>query len=86
MNAGTLWYAGTIVHDSGHSKLYHDYLTNNPGANTVPDGVWGGVVGEQKCLDLQYVALQQMGADQATLDYVKSSINSDYWNNPNRWW
>ncbi|HTH72583.1 MAG TPA: hypothetical protein VL737_04455 [Candidatus Pristimantibacillus sp.] len=86
-NAGTLWYAGTIAHDAGHSKLYHDYLDAHPG-QVVPGDVWTGEAAEAACLDAQYDALQQMGAPESTLDYVKGIINSGYWNIPydQRWW
>lgn len=85
--SGTLWYAGTIAHDAGHSKLYHDYLDAHPG-QVVPGDVWTGESAEAACLDAQYDALQQMGAPQSTLDYVKGIINSSYWNIPydQRWW
>lgn len=86
-NAGTLWYAGTIAHDAGHSKLYNDYLAANP-AQPVPADVWTGQNAEAACLNAQYDALQQMNAPQSTLDYVQSSINNGYWNVPydQRWW
>ena len=86
-NAGTLWYAGTIAHDAGHSKLYNDYLAATPG-QSVPADVWTGQNAEAACLNAQYDALQQMNAPQSTLDYIQSSINSGYWNVPydQRWW
>lgn len=84
-DAGTIWYAGTIVHDAWHSQLYHDYLVDHP-ASSVPDNIWTGKDAEQKCLEVQYSALQKIGADQTTLDYVKNVINTDYWNDNNRYW
>lgn len=87
IEAGTIWYAGTIIHDSCHSKQYHDYLSANNSA-TVPDKVWTGKEAEKQCLDIQYDALSRIGADQSTLDYVKNIINSQYWDVSynNRWW
>ncbi len=84
----TIWYAGTIVHDAHHSKLYHDYLQNHPSEITVPYEAWGGRDSEQRCIDVQLDALQKIGADQYILDYVKDSINTEYWNVPyeDRWW
>ena len=38
--AGTIWYAGTIVHDTCHAKLYHDFLAQSSGATTVPSDIW----------------------------------------------
>lgn len=84
-DAGTIWYAGTIVHDAWHSKLYHDYLDTHP-EESVPNEIWTGKDAEQKCLDVQSSALQKIGADQTTLDHVKNVINTDYWNDNNRYW
>lgn len=86
-DAGVIWYAGTIAHDSCHSKQYHDYLSNNP-SGSVPDDVWTGREAERQCLDVQYDALTKIDADQAFLDYVRNSINSEYWNvgYDNVWW
>jgi hypothetical protein len=86
-NAGTVWYAGTIAHDAGHSKLYHDYLSAHPG-QAVPNDVWTGQSAEAACLDAQYDALSKIGATQSQLDYIKSVINTQYWNIPyaQRWW
>ncbi len=85
--AGAIWYAGTIAHDSCHSKQYHDYLLNN-NASSVPADAWTGKEAERQCLDVQYDALTKIGADQGTLDYIKNIINSEYWNvnYENRWW
>lgn len=85
MNKGTLWYASVIAHDSYHSKLYRDYLDEHPDIG-VPDNIYSGKQGEQKCIDYQADALVKMGADQATIDWVKNSINSNYWENPDRSW
>jgi len=74
--AGAIWYAGTIAHDSCHSKLYHEGKD------------WIGKEAEATCLDVQYDALSKIGASQDTLDYVKNLINTEYWNVPyeERWW
>ncbi len=85
---GTIWYAGTIVHDAGHSKLYHDYLTSHPGETSVPGDVWTGQAAEATCLAVQHDALAEIGAAQSTLDYVQNVINTNYWDIPysERWW
>lgn len=87
VNAGTIWYAGTLVHDACHSKEYHDYLLTHPGS-TVPSNVYTGKSAEALCLNAQYDALVKIGATKSTLDYVKNIINSNYWNVPysGRWW
>lgn len=79
--AGSIWYAGTIVHDATHSKLYNDYLKNHPN-ETVPANVWSGKDAEQKCIDIQVDALAKIGADQAVIDYAKNAINANYWDVP----
>jgi len=87
VDAGTIWYAGTIVHDSIHSKQYNDYLAENP-SGPVPDEVWTGESAEAKCLNVQYDALEKIGAGQQTLDYIKNAIDTKYWEVPyeDRWW
>ena len=87
VEAGTIWYAGTIVHDSIHSKQYHDYLAENP-TSSVPDEVWTGKSAEAQCLDAQYDALEKIGADQATLDYIEDILETEYWEveYEERWW
>ena len=84
-DAGTIWYAGAIVHDSNHSKLYNQYALAHPGQQ-VPPEVWTGKQAESECIDVQYKALQDIGADAATLQYLKSTINSNYWEQQNRYW
>jgi len=87
IDAGTMWYAGTIAHDACHSKQYHDYLFENPSI-AVPSEVYVGRNAEAQCLDVQYDALSKMGATQETLYYITDVINSEYWNVEygNRWW
>lgn len=87
MNAGTIWYAGTIAHDACHSQQYSDYLSENP-STEVPSEIYSGKEAEAQCLDVQYDALSQIGATQETLDYVKTAIDSEYWNvdYEDRWW
>lgn len=87
VDAGTIWYAGTITHDACHSKQYHDYLFENPSTN-VPSEVYTGRNAEAQCLDVQYDALRRIGATQETLDYITNIINSEYWNVDygERWW
>ena len=87
VDAGTIWYAGTIVHDATHSKLYHDYLATHP-SESVPEDIYSGEKAEAICLGVQYDALSKIGADQGTLDYVKNVINTRYWeiHYNERWW
>ncbi|HLB95282.1 MAG TPA: hypothetical protein VJK26_00010 [Patescibacteria group bacterium] len=75
-SAGTMWYAGTFPHEACHSKQYQENRSYN------------GEAAEAECLQAQHHALEQMGAPQETLDYVKNSLNLDYWNidYQDRWW
>jgi len=84
-DAGVIWYAGAIVHDSNHSKLYNQYLTAHPGI-PVPADVWTGQAAENQCIAVQYKALEDLGADAATLKYLQSQTNSNYWQQENRTW
>lgn len=87
VDAGTIWYAGTIAHDACHSKQYHDYLFENPSIN-VPSEVYTGRSAEAQCLDVQYDVLSKIGATQETLDYITTIKNSEYWDVDynDRWW
>lgn len=88
VDAGTIWYAGTISHDSYHSYQYSNYLKNNPQENYVPSDIYIGGNAEAESLAFQYDALVLLGASQSTLDYVKDIIESKYWEIPyeDRWW
>ncbi len=88
VDAGTIWYAGTIVHDACHSKQYHDYLLNNPFGYVYVLDVYTGRNAEAQCLNVQYDALSKIGATQETLDYITNILNSEYWNvnYKDRWW
>jgi len=88
VDAGTIWYAVTIAHDSYHSYLYSNYMKDNPQANYVPDDIWTGGNAEAESLAFQYDALVLIGASQSTLDYVKNTVESEYWEIPyeERWW
>lgn len=85
--AGNIWYAGTIVHDSCHSKQYNDYIEEK-NTESVPSDIWIGKSAEAQCLDVQYDALTKLDADQETLDYLENTITTEYWNidYSNRWW
>lgn len=88
VDGGTIWYAGTIVHDSCHSKLYSDYLKKNPQTGFVPSNIYSGKDAEAQCLVVQHNALVLLGAPQTTLDTVENALESEYWKIPyeDRWW
>ena len=77
-----IWYAGAIVHDSCHSMLYHEYNGSDP----VPLDVYTGKDAELECLQIQYDALRVIGADNETLDYVRNSSGSAWWDEKDVWW
>ena len=87
LTAGTIWYAGTIIHDACHSKLYHDYLAMNSVSST-PGEVYSGREAEAQCLAAQLDALRGIGAPSYMLDYVREGIDSEYWEVPydERYW
>lgn len=87
-NSSTMWYAGTIAHDSYHSKLYFEAKEAN-GGNEPNRSTWTGKEAEQKCLAFQMKVLQQMGADNDTIDQVRQELsNPTYQDIPyeNRTW
>jgi hypothetical protein len=69
------WCAGDIVHDSFHSKLYHDYQKSHSG--TVPADVWMGHDAEVKCLKHQTQELKDIGAPDSEVTYCEH-ISPDY--------
>jgi len=54
------WCAGSIAHDTFHSKLYHEYLDNHNGP--VPDDAWRGQARELDCVHYQSRVLRDIGA------------------------
>ena len=60
------WCAGSIAHDSFHSKLYHEYKEKHPGR--VPADIWTGVEAEKKCLKHQQDVLKKIKAPKHEID------------------
>lgn len=87
LDEGVFWLAGAIAHEACHAKQYNDYRVENL-TKKVPDEVYKGRNAESQCLDAQANALEKLGADKDTIDYVKKSINEEYWKVPDRirWW
>lgn len=79
--AGTLWYASTIIHDACHSKQYQDRLIN-PLKGSQADIKR---LSEAECLEFQADAAQKMGADQYYVDFIKNSISKEYWHGENNY-
>ena len=72
------WCAGSIAHDSMHSKLYFDYRRAHAGAS-VPDNVWIGETVEKACTDHQHHVLLQIEAP-------SNEIAQCVWNPKDRYW
>lgn len=87
INAGAIWYASTIAHDSCHAKLYNDYKEEHNG-RYVPDEIWTGKKAEIHCMLLQKKALEELGAGPATMQHIENMLNYAYWDVPlnERWW
>jgi len=72
------WCAGSIAHDSIHSKLYLDYLKRNARMN-VPTNIWIGEAAEKVCSEHQVRVLIQIGAP-------SNEITHCIWNPADRYW
>lgn len=79
-NSDTEWYAGSIVHDAYHSKLYNDYKRKYKDKE-VPDNIWMGEKAEIKCQNIQYRFFLKSGASKDRLKYTKDIIKSKWWEN-----
>lgn len=77
------WCASTIAHDSYHSKLYHDYQKEHEGP--VPDGIWGGIAAEQRCMKHQLEVMQTVGAPASEINYAKTMADGHYVTDHDTW-
>jgi len=77
-------YASSIVHDSYHSKLYHDYCKTY-GTTNVPYNVYGGENGEYACLEYQISFLEKINAEKSLIDQAKSSRMTHWWETDINW-
>ena len=75
-------YAGGLVHEAFHCKLYYEYLQARPEEKKVPKEIATGEEAEKRCVEYQCKVLEDLGADQTTLDYYKNVINTRYWEVP----
>ncbi len=87
LNAGSLWFATYLIHESCHVRLYKDYFENHPN-ESVPETVYSGKEAEVTCLDYQKEGAKELGADQSTIDYIEEQKNTNYWEVPyeKRYW
>jgi hypothetical protein len=85
--AGEMWYASTLVHESCHVEQYRNYSSSHPGG-WVPSEIFSGSEAESQCLLEQYNELASLGAGQSLLDYTKKIAETNYWDIPyeKRWW
>jgi hypothetical protein len=70
------WCAGTIAHDSFHSKLYADYLRQHP-KKRVPDEIWTGEEAERRCSEHQVTVLKEIGASAHEITWCADT--NRYW-------
>jgi hypothetical protein len=70
------WCAGSIAHDSFHSKLYHEYKAKHRGL--VPDKVWTDVEAEKKCLQHQLAVLKKIGAPKSEIDHLEKMTGTHH--------
>lgn len=77
------WCAGTMAHDSFHSKLYHDYLKTHAGP--VPDEVWTGQAAERLCMKHQLAVMRRIGAGAAELDWATREADGSYVSGHETW-
>lgn len=75
-NYSDTWCAGSIAHDTYHSKLYHEYLGAHDGP--VPDEEWRGKAKELECIHFQARVLKDIGAPDYEIDYVSHSDGSHF--------
>lgn len=68
--AGALWYAGAVVHDSRHARLYAQALKRHPDREPAASE-WKDVAGEKKALAYQLAFLSELKADPAELAYIR---------------
>jgi hypothetical protein len=75
-NYSETWCAGSIAHDTYHSKLYHEYLDAHEGP--VPDEEWGGKAKELECNRFQARVLKDIGAPDYEITYVSHLDGSHF--------
>lgn len=74
-NSNNVWYAGTIAHDSFHSKLYHDSKKAKGGVEP-PAEDWSGRQAEIECLNYQARVLRGLQAPEYMIQYVQGMIKN----------
>lgn len=83
--SGRVWYAGAIVHDAYHSKLFSDYRELHPGTKLVPYNVYGNRNGENQCLRQQIAVIKLIGGTnppeyiRTYIDNLEKVIDTEYW-------
>lgn len=83
-NTSVEWYASSIVHDSYHSKLYHDYRGKFKG-KPVPAEVWSGREAENKCLTAQENFMRDINASETKIKSVQKMRHIDYFTIERDW-
>jgi hypothetical protein len=80
-----LWYAGAIVHDAFHAKLYFDAKRKN-GVHEPEADAWTGAQAEKKCLAFQREILVELNADEKTIAYIDECAQNPNYQGRNKGW
>jgi hypothetical protein len=70
------WCAGSIAHDTFHSKLYHEYVQTH--GKPVPFDAWCGQAREMECIKFQIGVLKEIGAPEYEITYTSQLDGSHY--------
>jgi hypothetical protein len=71
------WAASCIAHEAYHSKLYNDYLSNNP-HSYVPHEIYSGQKIELECNVFQLEVSYAINSPQEEIDWLKSQDGSHH--------
>lgn len=84
-NYGSMGFSGVLAHEACHSRLYREYLAAHPG-QIVPPEVYSQKNGESKCIEVQIKVLEKLGAGTALVDAIKAELDTNYWEQKDRYW
>ena len=67
---GLKWYAGSMVHDAYHLKLYNDYYKKH---GPVPKHIYSGEQAEMECLAIQKEFLTLVNARERDMNAIEEA-------------
>lgn len=74
-------FADDLTHEACHSWEYTTYLEQHPGEYEVPENIYSGHDGEEKCLNIQVEYLRRIGQKELAEGY-KDAMASKWWEVP----